>query len=125
MRGAPRTARLRVVQLLYVLFHSPGPAWNHDLAYLEQPGIEDHIAFMRSLTVRDLMILGGPFADGGVSGAVGMAAIRAEDLAEAQQLALEDRSVELGLLTVTVRPWRVPMGSALASPAQADEDSPS
>lgn len=97
----------------FVLFHSPGPAWNQKLGFMEQPGIGEHIAFMRSLTERGLMVLGGPFGDEDPRVAVGMAVIAAADRAEAERLAHEDRSVEHGLLRVAVRPWIVPMGAAL------------
>ncbi len=121
LRDPPRGARLRTVHQLFVLFHSPGPAWDHQLGFLEQPGIELHIAFMRDLTQRGLMVLGGPFADGDDAGPVGMAVIAAADAAEAERLAQEDRSVASGLLRVAIRPWTVPMGSALgALPAREE-----
>lgn len=98
---------------LFVLFHSPGPAWDRAVGYMEQPGIEAHLDFMRSLAARGLMVLGGPFADEDVVGAVGMAVITAGDAAEAEHIALEDRSVASGLIRVAARPWTVPMGFAL------------
>lgn len=98
---------------LFVLFHSPGPAWDQKLGFMEQPGIGEHIAFMRSLTERGLLVLGGPFGDEDPRIAVGMAVVSAPDAGEAQRIAQEDQSVEQGLLRVAVRPWIVPMGSAL------------
>ena len=98
---------------LFVLFHSPGPAWDQKLAFMEQPGIGEHIAFMRSLTERGLLVLGGPFGDDDPRISVGMAVVSAPDAGEAERLAQEDRSVEHGLLRVAVRPWVVPMGGAL------------
>jgi hypothetical protein len=52
-------ARLRGVQQLFVLFHSPGAAWDRGLGFMQQPGIEQHIAFLRSLTERGLMVASG------------------------------------------------------------------
>jgi uncharacterized protein YciI len=98
---------------LFVLFHAPGPAWDRAVGFMEQPGIEEHIDFMRSLAARALMVLGGPFADEDPAGAVGMAVIIARDAAEARRIALEDGSVASGLIRVTSRPWTVPMGFAL------------
>lgn len=89
---------------------------------MEQPGVEDHIAFMRSLTERGLMVLGGPFSDGDATAAVGIAVITARDAAEAELVALEDRSVENGLIRVAVRPWSVPMGFALGTIPRNDEE---
>jgi uncharacterized protein YciI len=105
--------RLGVVRQLFVLFHSPGPGWDHALGFMEQPGIDQHIAFMRGLTEQALLVLGGPLADEDATGLVGMAVITAGDAAEAARVAREDRSVASGLLRVTVRPWTVPMGFAL------------
>ena len=42
-----------------------------------------------------------------------MAIIEASDMEAAQLLADSDESIRAGLLTVTVRPWRPRMGSAL------------
>jgi uncharacterized protein YciI len=88
---------------------------------MQQSGIEQHIAFMRSLTDRRLMVLGGPFADEDAAEAVGMAVIMARDAAEAEGIALEDRSVASGLIRVTTRPWTVPMGFALEAIPGSDE----
>lgn len=109
------------MQQLFVLFHSPGAAWNHGLGFTQQPGIEQHIAFMRSLTDRGLMVLGGPFADEDAAEGVGMAVITAGDAAEAEGIALEDRSVASGLIRVTTRPWTVRMGFALEAFPGSDE----
>jgi hypothetical protein len=37
-------ARLRGVQQLFVLFHSPGAAWDRAVGFMEQPGIAARIA---------------------------------------------------------------------------------
>lgn len=110
------------VKQLFVLFHSPGPVWDPAVAFMEQRGIGAHIAFMRSLTERGLMALGGPFADDDASGTVGMAVIAVADGGEAERLAHEDRSIEAGLIKVSVRPWMVPMGFALDLVPQPDEE---
>lgn len=107
------TARLPRMQQLFVLFHSPGPKWDHAIGFMEQTGVGEHVTFMRSLTARALMVLGGPFDDGDAKAAVGMAVITAQDIAAAKRVALEDGSVASGLIRVSVRPWNVPMGFAL------------
>jgi uncharacterized protein YciI len=77
----------------------------------------DHIGFMQGLDQDRRLVLGGPFddepagpADGGP---VGIAIIKADELAAAEAIAASDKSVEAGLLVVKVRPWRPRMGSAL------------
>jgi uncharacterized protein YciI len=102
---------------LFVLFHRPGPAWQPRVPFPEQPGIMDHVGFMRRLDEERHLVLGGPFddepagpADGGP---VGIAIVEAESEQAGAELAANDGSVQGGLLTVTVRPWRPRMGSAL------------
>ena len=97
---------------LFVLFHSPGPAWDPALPYPEQAGVTEHIGFMRSLAERGVMVLGGPFEHAEPDEPVGMVIIEAEDLAAARAMAEEDRSLAAGLLTVNVRPWLPRMGNA-------------
>jgi uncharacterized protein YciI len=98
---------------LFVIEHSPGPAWALGVAYREQPGIGAHLEFMRSLHDRELMVLGGPFLDDVAGAHVGMAIVRAESLEAAESLAAEDGSVAAGLLRYRVRPWMAAMGTAL------------
>jgi uncharacterized protein YciI len=98
---------------LYVIEHSPGPAWADGVAFREQSGIGAHLDFMRSLHDRELMVLGGPFLDEAPGTHVGMAIVRAESLKAAESLAAEDGSVAAGLLRYRVRPWMVAMGTAL------------
>jgi hypothetical protein len=38
-----------------MIIHSPGPAWRHGVSFFEQPNVELHAAFMRSLHERGLM----------------------------------------------------------------------
>ena len=102
---------------LFVLIHRPGPRWLPAVPFPEQPGIMDHIAFMGRLDDEHRLILGGPFDDewtgSSDSTPAGMAIIEASGMAEAEVLAASDESIKAGLLTVTVRPWRPRMGSAL------------
>jgi uncharacterized protein YciI len=97
---------------LFVIEHSPGPAWADGVAYREQPGLSAHLEFMRSLHDRGRLVLGGPFLDGAAGSPVGMAVVRAETTEAAEALAAEDVSVAAGLLRYRVRPWMVAMGTA-------------
>jgi uncharacterized protein YciI len=98
---------------LFVIEHSPGPAWVNGVPYREQPGIDTHLRFMQSLHARGILVLGGPFLDEPGGTHVGMAIVRASDVGDAEALAAEDASVVAGLIRVRVRPWLVPMGTAL------------
>ncbi len=94
----------------HVIVHAPGPAWRPGVPFREQPNVELHAAFMRSLEARGLMPIGGPFLDddGG-----GMAVVATDTPEEAEALAREDPSVANGLLTFQVRPWHAIMGSLI------------
>jgi len=94
---------------LFALFHSPGPGWADGVGFREQPGVELHYGFMKSLHDRGLLVAGGPFLDSVSPGrAVGVAVIRAGSAEEATAIANEDPSIDAGLLRVEVRPWYVP-----------------
>ncbi|HEX6129963.1 MAG TPA: YciI family protein [Candidatus Limnocylindria bacterium] len=99
--------------LWFVLTHRSGPSWRPGTPFTEQRGIEAHVAFMRSLEERGVLVLGGPFADPTRDGPVGMAIIRADGGAMARKIAEEDGSLQSGLLRVDVREWLPKMGAAL------------
>jgi uncharacterized protein YciI len=92
---------------LFVLLHSPGPAWNPALGFRQQPGVMDHVRYMASFEADGALVLGGPFLDN--SG--GMMILRAPSLEAARALAEADPAVKAGLLRVTVKPWLVAMGA--------------
>jgi uncharacterized protein YciI/uncharacterized protein YndB with AHSA1/START domain len=92
-----------------VLFHRPGTTWQPGVPFREQPGVERHRGFMNQLQDDGLLVFGGPFLD---EESGGMVILRAGSVDEAMRLAHRDPSIEAGLLTVTVRPWLVPMRNA-------------
>ncbi len=104
---------------LYALIHRPGPAWQEGIGYREQPGIEQHIGYMRRLFDEGRAVLGGPFLDD----AGGLVLLESGATEEAMRLAHDDPSVREGLLSVEVHPWRVvfereagdPVSSAMSS----------
>jgi uncharacterized protein YciI len=89
-----------------VLFHRPGPAWRAGVPFPEQPGVELHVGFMRELHAEDRLVMGGPFLDGDGGG---MAVVAFGSVEDAERRARTDPSIGAGLLTVSVRAWRVPM----------------
>jgi uncharacterized protein YciI len=105
---------------LFVIEHAPGPGWEAETNFREQPGIEDHIAFMSSLHEHGVLVIGGPFMDDVGDRPVGMAVVRVASEVEANALAGQDQAVVKGLLSYRVRPWRVPMGVALSALDDSD-----
>ena len=98
---------------LFVLTHRAGPAWDVAVPFPEQRDIIAHIGFMHGLDEAGRLVLGGPYDEPMPGEPVGMAIIEAEDAKAAWALARTDPSLDLGLLTVDVRPWRPRMGKAL------------
>ena len=90
-----------------VLQHSPGRHWDPARRAGEQPGIEQHVAFLAGLLERGLLVAAGPLRD--VDGH-GMTVTRFPSFSAVEHAATrEDRSVAGGLLAVRVRPWSVVM----------------
>jgi uncharacterized protein YndB with AHSA1/START domain/uncharacterized protein YciI len=89
------------------LMHTAGPALPAGTPVFGHPDFAEHIAFLRRLDERGVLVAAGPFGDG----ADGMTVIRVPDATEAAsyvQLAqADDQSVVRGLLLVRVQPWHV------------------
>ena len=94
----------------YVVFHAPGPAWQHGRPTREQPGVQDHVAHYRQLQESGKLAYGGPFQDSGAGGMMVPVAGLAEQ--EIRAFAAADPAVQSGLLTFTVRPWMIGMHGA-------------
>lgn len=85
----------------FVLAHTPGPRWDPTKGFRQQPGIEQHVAYMQDFLDRGTLILGGPYLDN--SG--GMMIFDLDTEEEARRVAEGDPTVKSGLLAVTVKPW--------------------
>jgi uncharacterized protein YciI len=86
---------------LFVLMHRPGLHWDRTKSFSNQPGIGDHVAYMKAFFVTGRLLAGGPFLDN--SG--GMMVFHVQSETAAAQIAAGDPAVQRGLLQVTVRPW--------------------
>ena len=94
-------------RIWYVLQHQPGPAVPQGSSAFEHPGITDHYAFLKRLAEAGDLVAAGPLVD---QDGAGMTIIEADSEEDARLTATEDdESVVNGVLTVTVRPWRVVM----------------
>lgn len=94
----------------FVVFHEPGPRWQHGTPPFEQEGVQAHVDHYRELLKSGKLLLGGPFLDGGGGGMMVAAdGVGAGDLAA---FAAADPSVASGLLTFRIRPWLIGMRAA-------------
>jgi uncharacterized protein YndB with AHSA1/START domain/uncharacterized protein YciI len=89
------------------LMHTPGTVVEHPTEVLGHPDFPEHIAFLRRLADRGVLVGAGPFPASGE----GMAIVRLPSAVEVSaylRMAHEDdQSVVRGLLDVYVRPWSV------------------
>jgi uncharacterized protein YciI len=87
--------------------HTAGPALAPGSSPFAHPDFPEHVAFLRRLRERGLLVAAGPLDEP----ATGMAVIRIPDpadVAEYTRLAQDDdQSVARGLFVVRVRPWHV------------------
>jgi uncharacterized protein len=94
-------ARTRIVRVL-VRF-SAGPTWTSGPPD-EQPGWDDHAAFIDELVARGTMVMGGPFADHSGS----LSVLENLDESEARELVGRDPFVANGVFVLEdVRAWNV------------------
>ena len=95
--------------IYYVYLLKKGPSWSPD----ETPEIEAlqeaHLANMRRLGERGILVLNGPLLDSfATSGEIrGIGVLKASSLAEAQELLRTDPMVSVGRLSFEVHTWMV------------------
>jgi uncharacterized protein YciI len=88
---------------LFAVRHTPGPKWVAGTAPNAQPGIEEHIEYVRTLHEHGIVFGAGPFLDG----AGGMTVLRAASMDEARAAVEADPAVRRGLLVAEIHPWRL------------------
>jgi uncharacterized protein YciI len=92
----------------FALMHSPGPALGAGDSVFDHPMFAEHIAFLRRLLDRGVLVAAGPLMD---DVGAGMTVVRVEpgrDNVDVVSLATtDDLCVAGGYLSVTVRPWSV------------------
>ena len=93
---------------LYVVVTSPVDGMDAIMA-----NIKEHLAYQRMLEDTGVMFGAGPLADEGGEtwSGTGMVVIRAENLAEAEEIAAADPMHASGARNFTVRPWIVNEGT--------------
>ena len=103
-------ARTRIVRVL-VRFRA-GPIWTGGPPE-EQPGWDEHAAFIDDLVARGTMVMGGPFADHSGS----LIVLENVGQQEARDLIADDPFVANGVFVLEdVRAWNVYVDKLTASP---------
>ena len=90
---------------VFAVTFGTGPGWDPSLPRREQPGWEEHAAFMDSLVAAGVVLLGGPVGDGTRV----LLAVEAPDETAARSLLLDgDPWTPLGVLAVErVELWQL------------------
>ena len=84
----------------FLIIHRPGPAWIEGKGFQNQK-LLDHGAYIHSLHQQGIAIEGGPFLDN----TGGMAIIKVEDAAQAQEIIDQDPAIRTGVFTAELYPW--------------------
>ncbi|MBN1592602.1 MAG: hypothetical protein JW941_05070 [Candidatus Coatesbacteria bacterium] len=92
---------------MYVaVIYSKGPNWREEGPKGEH--ISPHIAHQHRLFDEDILLMGGPFTDGGGGG---LAILDVESLDEAQGIVGNDPAVKAGFYEVVFHPWRISLNA--------------
>jgi uncharacterized protein YciI len=90
---------------VWAVFFRPGPAWDSQISFREQPGVTHHSDYLRREFDAGRLLMGGPFTDdaGGLSIFTG---VTEEELRAQFE---SDESIRVGLLVPEIHPWYVPL----------------
>lgn len=91
----------------YVVFHTPGPKWQHGVDFREQEGVREHVQHYLKFHEQGKLELGGPFLLQDAGGM--MVATREVSQEELEAFAAADPAVQSGLLVHQIRPWLTAM----------------
>ena len=92
--------------------HVPGPAWDHSKQRREQPGWDEHAAFMDALAAEGFVVLGGPVGAG--DGDYALLVVSAKDEAAVRARLADDPWADTVLKVAGVEPWSVWLRAAEA-----------
>jgi uncharacterized protein YciI len=91
----------------FVVFHKPGPRWQHGVDFRQQEGVSEHVQHFLKLHQQGKLELGGPFLLPDVGGM--MVATKDVSQEEIETFAAADPAVQSGLLIYEIRPWMTAM----------------
>lgn len=99
--GDPETTR-KTGKIYFAAIYRPGPQWVKGKTVTEQPGYEEHGAFIHEMKSKGALLLGGPFEDG--SGDFGI--FDFADIGSAREAITRDPIVRDEILQVEIHPWQ-------------------
>ena len=97
---------------LYVVVRQAGPGWTEGKGALEQPGVEQHAAFMDGLAAEGFVLFAGPLAGSELDRIRALVIVDAADDGEIRQRLDGDPWVRGDrLVTTSVEPWTLFVGA--------------
>ena len=89
----------------YLVERAKGPSWDHSRGRREQPGWDEHAAFMDALAAEGFVVLGGPVGEG--EGDNALLVVDADGEGAVRARLADDPWTEDVLRTESIRPWSI------------------
>jgi uncharacterized protein YciI len=102
----------------FAVVREAGPGWTEGKGTFEQPGVNDHAAFMNALSDRDFVLFAGPLAGSEEGRIRAMVIVEAASEAEIRDRLADDPWTLSNRLEITsIEPWNLFVGAERLSPA--------
>ena len=109
----------------FAVIREAGPAWTDGKGITEQPGVSDHAAFMNQLADERFVLFAGPLAGSEHGRVRALLIINADSEAEIDRRLADDPWVPTEqLVTTSVEPWNLFVGTERPSAAHAATGAP-
>jgi uncharacterized protein YciI len=109
----------------FAVIREAGPAWTDGKGITEQPGVSDHAAFMNQLADERFVLFAGPLAGSEHGRVRALLIINADSEAEIDRRLADDPWVPTEqLVTTSVEPWNLFVGTERLSAAHAATGAP-
>jgi uncharacterized protein YciI len=95
----------------FAVIRESGPAWEPG-GIFDQPGVDEHAAFMNALADEAFVLFGGPLAGSEAGPVRVLLVVESDSEEEIERRLADDPWVHSGQLrVVSVEPWRILVGS--------------
>ena len=103
----------------YAVVRDAGPGWTDGKGAFEQPGVNDHAAFMNALAAEGVVLFAGPLAGSEHGRIRALVIVKADNEAVIHDhLAADPWTQAQRLVTTSVEPWNLLVGADRLSTAQ-------
>ena len=103
----------------FVVIRDAGPGWTEGKSAFEQPGVNDHAAFMNALADHGVVVFAGPLAGSEQGAYAALVIVNADSEAIIRdRLAADPWTQAQRLVTTSVEPWNLFVGADRLSAAQ-------